>query len=137
MALPQATNLSTDSKRELLAQKLRLKAATSRLEYPLSPGQSALLFLHRMAPRSPAYNVAFVARVISEVDAAALERALQRVVDRHAALRTTYTERDGNPYQVVHGAMDLGFKQVEASEWSDVELQTRIYEAFAEPYDLE
>ena len=133
----ETTEHTANSKRVLLEQRLRQKAAAEVQECPVSPGQNALLFLHRMAPRSPAYNVAFVARVISEVNVTALERAMQRVVDRHAALRTTYQERDGDLRQVIHGAMELRLKQVDASGWSEEELVARVREAFDEPYDLE
>ena len=43
------------------------KSSASRLE-PLSIGQQALYFLHALAPRSPAYNVAAAFRITSPVD---------------------------------------------------------------------
>jgi amino acid adenylation domain-containing protein len=125
------------SNRELLAQKLRQKAAGARTEHPLSHGQSALVFVHGMNPRSPAYNLAFVARVISDVNVDALEKALQRLVDRHDSLRTTYAERDGKYFQVVHGAIDFHLEQVDATDWDESELSKRVFDAYAEPYDLE
>jgi amino acid adenylation domain-containing protein len=128
--------MTLDSRRELLAQRLRQKAAPSREEHPVSPGQSALLFLNRLLPHSPAYNLAFVARVVSEVDAVALERAFQRLVDRHATLRTTYGDSKGSPIQIVHGATDLQLTQVDASGWTEEDLEARVRQAFAEPYDL-
>ena len=78
-----------------------------------------------------------MARVVSEVDAAALQKAFQRLVDRHATLRTTYAENNGSPCQIVHGAMDLELTRVDASGWTEAKLGQRVREAFAAPYDLE
>jgi amino acid adenylation domain-containing protein len=133
----QGGNGIDGSERERLAQILRRKASVSRAEHAISPGQGALLFLHRMAPQSPAYNVAFVARVTSPVQISALGRALQRLVDRHATLRTTYSEKQGSWYQIVHGSMELKLEEVDASSWSEVELQDQVRRAFSAPYDLE
>ena len=69
----------------------------------LSPGERALWFLHRLAPGSAAYNLAGAIR-IAGFDAAALRRAVLRLVERHPALRTTFpTDRfeGGEPFRRV------------------------------------
>jgi amino acid adenylation domain-containing protein len=60
--------------------------------FPLSAGQRALWFLHRLAPESAAYNVAAAVGVHGPLDPDALSAALARVVARHAALRTVLNE---------------------------------------------
>ena len=67
-------------------------------------GQQSLWHLHRLDPSSTAYNIAGAARVPAEVDVEVLRRSLQRLVDRHASLRTTFAEVDGRPVQRVHEA---------------------------------
>ena len=129
--------MTVDSKRQQLAQKLRQKASASQEEHPVSAGQSALLYMSRLLPCSPAYNLAFVARVVSDVDASALEWGFQRLVDRHATLRTTYSESNGVFSQIVHGAMSLQLTRVDASGWTEAELRDRVRQTFAAPYDLE
>ena len=64
---------------------------------PLSQGQRALWFLHHLAPTGGAYNIAAAARVLTPIGAATLERAVQVLVDRHAALRTTFPAVAGEP----------------------------------------
>ena len=59
-------------------------------EYPLSYGQRALWFVYQLDPTSPAYNVMYAARIPDRVDVHTLKFAWQALIDRHAALRTTY-----------------------------------------------
>jgi amino acid adenylation domain-containing protein len=65
-------------------------------DQPLSAGQKGLWFLDRLAPEGGAYNIAVAARV-QNLDAAALERALLRLVSRHEALRTVFPVLEGEP----------------------------------------
>ncbi|RRR44492.1 amino acid adenylation domain-containing protein [Mycolicibacter terrae] len=103
---PQApidiTTLSPERKRELLAQLLLAKAQNAASEHELSYGQRSMWFVHRLAPDSAAYTVAYAGRISGQLDVPALERAAQALVDRHPMLRTTYTERDGQPVGLVH-----------------------------------
>src|SRR5688572_24535152 len=74
---------------------------------PLSQGQRALWFLHHLAPVGGAYNIAAAARMLAPVDAGVLERALQALVDRHEALRTTFPAVGGEPCQRVAAGLDF------------------------------
>ncbi|HZF12826.1 MAG TPA: amino acid adenylation domain-containing protein, partial [Thermoanaerobaculia bacterium] len=58
--------------------------------HPLSYGQRALWALHQREPESPVYNLALAVRLPGALDRPALRRALQALVDRHPALRTTF-----------------------------------------------
>ena len=88
------SGLSPEKKRELLAKLLMAKAQDAASEHELSYGQRSLWFMHRLAPDSAAYTVAYAGRISGGLDVPALERAAQALVDRHPMLRTTYTERD-------------------------------------------
>ncbi|NBD09133.1 non-ribosomal peptide synthetase [Corallococcus silvisoli] len=74
---------------------------TERSEAPLLPctdaareqlsfAQQRLWFLDRWMPGSALYSLPMAFRLEGPVDAAVLEQALQAVVDRHEALRTTF-----------------------------------------------
>jgi amino acid adenylation domain-containing protein len=63
--------------------------------------QERLWFLHRLAPGSPAYNMAGSVRLAGQLDPAALAAALAEVVRRHEVLRTTFREEAGEPVPVV------------------------------------
>ena len=58
-------------------------------------------------PGAPFYNIACAIPVRVPLDLSALERALNDVVRRHEALRTTFPARDGRPEQVVAPALEV------------------------------
>jgi amino acid adenylation domain-containing protein len=68
---------------------------------PLSFAQQRLWLLDRLDPGSPVYNVPAVVRLSGGLDRDALRRALEEIVRRHDALRTTIEVRGGEPVQVV------------------------------------
>jgi amino acid adenylation domain-containing protein len=57
---------------------------------PLSFAQERIWFLARLAPESPAYNIARSFALRGPLDRAALERSVREIVRRHEALRTTF-----------------------------------------------
>src|SRR5215471_14483974 len=57
---------------------------------PLSFGQRSLWFVHQLAPSASVYNIAAAAQSRTPIDPDLLEHALQALVDRHDALRTTF-----------------------------------------------
>jgi len=94
-------------------------------------------FLYQMAPQSIAYNIYTTVRIGSELDLGAWHRAWQHIVERHQALRTTYTERDGQPVQVVHPYQEVDVKVTDASSWSEDYLKKQILAEADRPYNLE
>ncbi|MGH3165972.1 MAG: condensation domain-containing protein, partial [Trebonia sp.] len=61
--------------------------------FPLSFAQHRLLFLHAMDPTGFAHSVSRVYQVDGPLDPAALQRAIDLLVDRHEPLRTTFPAR--------------------------------------------
>ncbi len=105
-------------------------------EQPLSRNQLALWFLHLLEPQSPAYNVPAAVRVRGPLDAEALRRAFQALVDRHASLRTTFTAASGEPRQAVRDHAEVAFAVENAAEWSAERLAERVAEEAHRPFDL-
>ncbi|BBX24154.1 hypothetical protein MTER_35650 [Mycolicibacter terrae] len=122
------SGLSPEKKRELLTQLLMAKAQNAASEHELSYGQRSMWFVHRLAPDSAAYTVAYAGRIGGRLDVGALERAAQALVDRHPMLRTTYTERDGQPVGLVHphwpvriATHRIGADAAELEQWIQTE----------------
>jgi acyl-CoA synthetase (AMP-forming)/AMP-acid ligase II len=77
-------------------------AQTSRGDPPpASCAQERLWTLHRALPDLPYFNILYVLRLTSPVDAATLERALNEVVRRHEILRTTFAVAKGHLVQII------------------------------------
>ena len=68
---------------------------------PTSFSQQRLWFLDRLEPGSLAYNLPGAVRLEGPLDVMALTAALNGIVHRHESLRTTFVERDGEPWQVI------------------------------------
>ncbi len=101
---------------------------------PLSPAQEALWLLDRATSGGRAYNLPVAFRVRGRIDDAALHVALDVLVERHAALRTTFHSRDGVTLQTAGAPRAVPLAVVDASE-ADV---SHLLTAFAtKPFDLE
>ena len=131
------SGLAPDERRALLARLLREQAnATVRKHLP-TYGQRALWYIHQLAPESTAYNIGTAAWAHHTIDVPALQRALQMVVARHAALRTTFADEENGPMACVHSHMDVPVEQVDAQGWDDHRLEEAATAALHRPYDLE
>lgn len=106
-------------------------------EYRLSRNQQSLWFLHRIAPDSPAYNIAGAARIYDDLNVPALRQAYQTLIDRHASLRTNFFSVNGEPFQRVHPRKPLFFVEEDATGWSEEVLKKRLVELAVLPFDLE
>jgi amino acid adenylation domain-containing protein len=78
-----------------------IRAAGREGILPASYAQEALWIVEQLEPGTAAYNIPLALRVRGPLDTEALERAIQEVVARHEALRTTIAVRDGQPVQVI------------------------------------
>ncbi|MBV9791955.1 MAG: AMP-binding protein, partial [Chloroflexi bacterium] len=105
-------------------------------EYPLSYGQRALWFLYQLASDSAAYHIAHAVRISSSLDVVALRRAFQALVDRHAALRTMFVARDGEPVQRILPEAAIALTITDAAGWSDATLHERLADEAQRPFDL-
>jgi amino acid adenylation domain-containing protein len=72
-----------------------------------SYAQRRLWFIDRLQPGSRAYLVPAVFRITGPLDVAALTTSLRELVQRHEALRTTFSDEGGELYQVVADQVDL------------------------------
>ncbi|HEX5873154.1 MAG TPA: amino acid adenylation domain-containing protein, partial [Pyrinomonadaceae bacterium] len=105
-------------------------------EYELSYGQKAMWFLNQMNP-GPQGHITAAVKIDSELDVAALRRAFQELVNRHASLRTTFVSRQGEPFQIISESVDFDLSYHEALDWSEEYLDGRLAAEINRPFDLE
>jgi amino acid adenylation domain-containing protein/non-ribosomal peptide synthase protein (TIGR01720 family) len=108
----------------------------SATSYSLSPGQEAIWFICCAAPENGAYNIAAAARIVGGVNVGKLQEAFQTLVDRHPALRTTFTSQEGIPIQQVSAISQAGFTVVDATDRTEEQLNLLLGEDAREPFDF-
>jgi len=108
---------------------------------PLGFAQQRLWFLAQMEPDSGGYNVPVALRLTGTLDAVALQRALECVVARHEALRTSFPLVGEEPCQRVGPAPELRVEiedlRALAAEERDGSLRRRLQREALRGFDLE
>ena len=95
--------------------------------YPLSPLQAGLLFHGLYAPDSGAYFEQVRGTLEGQLDVLAFRQAWQRVMDRHAILRTSFAwEHLDKPVQVVHRSVSIPWDEQDWRGRSAPEQQERL-----------
>ena len=104
----------------------------------LSFAQERLWFLEQLGGSTTAYNMPIGARLRGEVDVAAMRAALEEVVSRHGALRTTFTSEGGNGVALLAPGAQVELESIDLRKAPDPELQARriLAELASRPFDL-
>ncbi|NER27105.1 MAG: amino acid adenylation domain-containing protein [Symploca sp. SIO1C4] len=113
------------------------KKSNPSSSYPLTYSQQGLWFLYKLAPESASNNIAFTTRIRSNLNVSALRRACQQLIVRHVTLRTTFSQRDAEPFQEVHPYQDVCFQEIDVSILDENELTNNVIERYRRPFDLE
>jgi amino acid adenylation domain-containing protein len=100
---------------------------------PLSYNQQSLWFIHQLEG-SIQYHIPQILNIEGNLDITAIEKALKTIVNRHEALRTVVTEKEGNYWQKVLGE-DLW--KLDRIDLPDPELlDNEISRRIRTPFDL-
>ena len=102
---------------------------------PCSHIQQRTWHQSREPGNATAYTLARRVQIRGPLDVQRLRRSIDRLVSRHEALRTTFTERDGEPAQIVHPPtpVDLPLVEVPGPDEADELLRQEA----TIPFDLE
>ncbi|HEU4883163.1 MAG TPA: AMP-binding protein, partial [Longimicrobium sp.] len=108
---------------------------------PLSFAQQRLWFLERLGGLGDTYHIPTRLRFGGRVDRAALRRALDAMLERHEALRTTFVEVEGEPVQRIAPVEESQFHLLEhdlgGHPDAAAELSRLAAEELGAPFDLE
>jgi amino acid adenylation domain-containing protein len=108
---------------------------------PASAAQQRLWFLYQLDPEDTSYNIPQAFRLRGSLDRDSLQESLNRIVMRHAALRTTFAVHDHLPVQQIHESMKIALPVVEISSKGpdsvDAVIQRSIDEHARRPFKLE
>ena len=142
--LPTIARLATGIQ-ELMRAELEQKASTierssRQNKLPLSSAQQRLWLLEQIQPDSFIYNTPAAVRLVGELNAAALEQSFNEIVRRHEVLRTTFSQVDGEPFQVIIPSLKIELPVVDLSNWSEAdrkaEVQRLAFQEAQRPFNL-
>ncbi|MGW8489868.1 amino acid adenylation domain-containing protein [Streptomyces sp. NPDC055886] len=104
----------------------------------LTAAQQGVWFAQRLDPADPAYNIAEYADIQGPVDPDLLRRAVGHTAAETEALRTTFGERNGVPFQHVGQSASLAVPLVDLSGEDDPhgEALRRMRRCLAQPADV-
>ncbi|WP_164002945.1 amino acid adenylation domain-containing protein [Pyxidicoccus caerfyrddinensis] len=107
---------------------------------PLSFAQQRLWFIDQLQPGSASYNMPTFVRMEGALDVAALQRSFEELMRRHEALRTTFTQQEGQPLQLIAPTKHLPLEVTDLSGLEPVaartELERRLREELLTPFNL-
>ncbi len=98
--------------------------------WPLSPMQRGMMFHSELsADAADAYLVQLVLELDGAVEVPRLQRAAHALLGRHANLRTAFVRTPGgDAVQVVQGAVDVPWSEIDLREHSEPEAAARMRE---------
>ncbi|HJP04027.1 MAG TPA: amino acid adenylation domain-containing protein, partial [Gammaproteobacteria bacterium] len=102
----------------------------------LSFAQERLWFLDQLDPGSALYNIPTAIRLHGEIDRASLQEAVNRLVQRHASLRTVFPVFEREPTINVRGELELPVTHTDAHSLSADALEEELRRLGNEPFDL-
>ncbi len=144
----ESATQSVEQKRALLARLLETSSSQrpavqrrgSVFQAPLSFAQQRLWFFEQLMPGTSVYNMMIPLRLDIAVSAHTLLDAINEIVARHEALRTTFRATDGKPAQFVAPELKIEMPRHDLRYLPHEEQQaesTRIFLAASQaPYDL-
>ncbi|MBD3919132.1 amino acid adenylation domain-containing protein [Paenibacillus sp. PR3] len=100
--------------------------------YPVSPSQFRVYVQEQFAGIGTSYNIPFVIHMNGVPDPLVIRRALEKLLQRHTILRTSFVEIEGEVMQRVHDHVELPFEVIHCEA---AELHSSI-ERFIRPFDL-
>lgn len=93
---------------------------------PLSFAQERLWFLAQMEPENPFYNMAGAVQLQGNLNSPALAQALNEVVRRHEALRTSFQVIDSEVRQVIHDSAAITVDCIDLTALNELQQESIV-----------
>ncbi|TCP67308.1 non-ribosomal peptide synthetase [Baia soyae] len=101
--------------------------------YESSSAQKRLYLIHQLQAMSTAYNLPLVMMVEGAFDKARFNEAVNKLIQRHEALRTSFVEEKGEVLQQVYESIDTTVIERGMVEEKDIE---QLVDSFIRPFHL-
>jgi pristinamycin I synthase-3/4 len=127
---------------ELMASEEKTEAekpiapASRDEDLALSFAQQRLWFLDQLDPENAVYSVPWAIGLSGPLRMAALQNALDVLVQRHEVLRTSFPSVDGNPLQLIAAAASIAIDAIDMQNSNDSALQNKLAQLAQAPFNL-
>lgn len=108
-------------------------AQAEREHYPQSSAQKRLFFMGQFENIGTSYNIPAAFKIAGRLDETRFTKALERLVERHETLRTSFCVRGSEAVQIVHSKVKI---EPETGQFLNRPLEN-VMEDFIRPFDLE
>ncbi|MFL5279511.1 MAG: amino acid adenylation domain-containing protein, partial [Rhodopila sp.] len=126
--------------RQAAATRPPLIAGRRPERLPLSFAQSRLWFIDQLEGASSEYHIPTALRLRGVLDVAALEAAINAIVERHESLRTHFEVIDNEPLQVIALRLQISVPVTDLAQLNEAAQQdvvrTCVQQEWDEPFEL-
>lgn len=95
-------------------------------KYPVSAAQQRMYILSQMEGASQVYNISGAFELQGDIDEIRLEKAFNKIIERHESLRTSFISEAGEVFQVVHDKINFQLERL----FSDNPDQEKVLDSF-------
>ena len=103
--------------------------------YTLSAAQKRMYLISKIDSKSTAYNMTQVLKIEGELNSNYFTQVIEKLVERHEILRTSFEIVEGKPVQKIHDKVDFIVEHIEMEDHK--ESIDRMIGEFIRPFDLE
>ncbi|NES46764.1 condensation domain-containing protein, partial [Moorena sp. SIO2C4] len=103
---------------------------------PLSYAQQRLWFIEKMALSSNAYNMPLTLHLVGKLDYVALQTSINQIIARHETLRTTFSEINGTPVQIIQPPFELELPIIDLTGLTPSEATTKLQQLLQQENEL-
>nr|WP_314491698.1 non-ribosomal peptide synthetase/type I polyketide synthase [uncultured Chryseobacterium sp.] len=101
--------------------------------YPSSSAQERMYYQQSLDPDNLAWNISTALQINNEADIPKLSDALQKLIDRHEALRTSFSLSEDGVVQKINNNVSLKLDVIKENEFSS---QSDAFSGFVRPFSL-
>ncbi|MFQ4145484.1 amino acid adenylation domain-containing protein [Chlorogloeopsis sp. ULAP02] len=102
------------------------RAQTTTSQHPLTFTQQQLWFINQLQPGIATYNIPVAIHLTGSLNVPALVRSLNKIIQRHDILRTSFEVVNGEPIQKVADAVTLTLPEVDLCHLADEQKQIQV-----------
>lgn len=147
---PEIANRIKENKQEIIEflisaseikQTEAISPADRRIPLPLSVSQQRMMVAHKLNDGETSFNTVFAYRITGALQVRAIEKAIDTIILRHEAIRTTFKEAGGKIFQYINEheeyKLPVETQKCQVDEEKEQIIHDRIKEDAELAFDLE